>query len=108
MNRWIAAALVALAGAFPVAAHAQADWPNRPIRLVVPFPAGGQLDVVMRLVAERIAPVLGQPIVVEAKPGADGNIATELVANAAPDGYTWLAASPPTTIQPSVRPQTLR
>ena len=108
MKRWIAAALVALAGAFPVAAHAQADWPNRPIRLVVPFPAGGQLDVVMRLVAERIAPVLGQPIVVEAKPGADGNIATELVANAAPDGYTWLAASPPTTIQPSVRPQTLR
>jgi len=107
MNRWIAAALVALAGAFPVAAHAQADWPNRPIRLLVPFPAGGQLDVVMRLVAERIAPVLGQPIVVEAKPGADGNIATELVAKAAPDGYTWLAASPPTTIQPSVRPKTL-
>ena len=105
--RLIAAAAFA-AALSPLAAHAQADWPNRPIRLLVPFPAGGQLDVVMRFVAERLSPVLGQPIVVEARPGADGNIATELVAKAAADGYTWLAASPPTTIQPSVRPQTLR
>jgi tripartite-type tricarboxylate transporter receptor subunit TctC len=104
MHRWLVAALAAL---FSVAAQAQSDWPQKPIRLLVPFPAGGQLDVVMRLVAERIAPALGQPIVVEAKPGADGNIATEQVAKAAPDGYTWLAASPPTTIQPSVRPKTL-
>ncbi len=89
-------------------AWSQAAWPDKPIRWVVPFPAGGQLDVVARLVAERLAPVLGQPIVVEAKPGADGNIGTEQVAKAAPDGYTWLAASPPTTIQPSVRPTTLR
>jgi len=98
-----------LTALMPLHLHAQpsSSWPNRPIRLVVPFPAGGQLDVVARVVAERIAPVLGQPIVVEARPGADGNIATELVAKSAPDGYTWLAASPPTTIQPSVRPQTL-
>jgi len=72
---------------------AENGWPSKPIHLIVPFPAGGQLDVVARLVAERIAPALGQPIVIEAKPGADGNIATELVAKAAPDGYTWLAAS---------------
>ena len=104
MKRWIAAAFAAT---LSLGAHAQADWPNRPIRLLVPFPAGGQLDVVMRLVAERISPALGQPIVVEARPGADGNIATEAAAKAAPDGYTWLAASPPTTIQPSVRPKTL-
>ena len=83
-------------------------WPDRPIRWIIPFPAGGQLEVVARLVAERVSPALGQPIVVEARPGADGNIATELVAKSAPDGYTWLAASPPTTIQPSVRPSTLR
>lgn len=83
-------------------------WPAKPIRLVVPFPAGGQLDVVSRLFAERLAVVLGQPVIVEVKPGADGNIGTELVAKAEPDGYTWVAVSPPTTIQPSVRPKTLR
>lgn len=88
--------------------HAQAPWPAKPIRLVVPFPAGGQLDVVSRLIADRISPALGQPIVIEVKPGADGNIGTDLAAKAAPDGYTWLAASPPTTIQPSVRPKTLK
>lgn len=102
--------VTALLGSFalPSGANAQAAWPDRPIRWVVPFPAGGQLDVVARLVAERISPALAQPIIVEARPGADGNIATEFVANAAPDGYTWLAASPPMTIQPSVRPKTLR
>jgi tripartite-type tricarboxylate transporter receptor subunit TctC len=99
--------LLAVAALAPVTVHAADTWPAKPIHLIVPFPAGGQLDVVARLLADRIAPVLGQPIVVEAKPGADGNIATEQVAKAAPDGYTWLAASPPTTIQPSVRPKTL-
>jgi len=108
MYRWFLAAALAASSVLPTFAHAQPAWPERPIRLVVPFPAGGQLDVVVRLIAERISPALGQPIVVEARPGADGNIATELVAKAAPDGYTWLAASPPTTIQPSVRPSTLR
>jgi tripartite-type tricarboxylate transporter receptor subunit TctC len=90
------------------AAVAQPAWPTKPIHLIVPFPAGGQLDVVARLVADRLSPLLGQPIIVEVKPGADGNIGTEFVARSAPDGYTWLAASPPTTIQPSVRPKTLR
>jgi len=89
-------------------AAAQPAWPSKPIRLIVPFPAGGQLDVVSRLIADRIAPALGQPIVVEVKAGADGNIGTELVAKAPADGYTWVAASPPTTIQPSVRPATLK
>ena len=107
MQRFWKAAAFAVAALVAAGAQAQA-WPDKPIRWIVPFPAGGQLDVVARLVAERLSPVLGQPIVVEAKPGADGNIGTEQVAKAAPDGYTWLAASPPTTIQPSVRPTTLR
>jgi tripartite-type tricarboxylate transporter receptor subunit TctC len=76
--------------------------------VIVPFPAGGQLDVVTRLVAQRIAPALGQPIIVDVRPGADGNIGTEMAARSAPDGHTWVAVSPPTTIQPSVRPRTLR
>jgi len=103
--RWLLPIVVALTAA---AAVAQPAWPTRPIRLVVPFPAGGQLDVVSRLVADRIAPALGQPVVVEVKAGADGNIGTELVAKAPADGYTWIAASPPTTIQPSIRPATLK
>jgi len=108
MQRLIAAVVTAVVALVPGTSPAQATWPDKPIRLVVPFPAGGQLDVVERLIADRIGPALGQPIIIEPKPGADGNIATDLVAKAAPDGYTWLAASPPTTIQPSVRPKTLR
>ena len=104
----VIASLVALLGAWPFEASAQAAWPTKPVHLIVPFPAGGQLDVVSRLIADRLSPLVGQPVIVEAKPGADGNIATEAVAKSAPDGYTWLAASPPTTIQPSVRPKTLR
>ncbi len=107
MSKFIAALAACISLIAPIA-HAQGTWPQKPIRLVVPFPAGGQLDVVARLIADRLSPVLGQPIVVEPKPGADGNIGTEQVAKAAPDGYTWLAASPPTAIQPSVRPSTLK
>jgi tripartite-type tricarboxylate transporter receptor subunit TctC len=107
MKQFWKAAAFAIAALVAGGAQAQ-NWPVKPIRWIVPFPAGGQLDVVARIVAERLTPALGQPIVVEAKPGADGNIGTEQVAKAAPDGYTWLAASPPTTIQPSVRPTTLR
>ena len=100
-------AVLSLSTLAPLGAHAQA-WPSKPIRIVVPFPAGGQLDIVARLVADRLSPALGQPVVVDPRPGADGNIGTELGAKAAPDGYTWTAVSPPTTIQPSVRPKTLK
>jgi tripartite-type tricarboxylate transporter receptor subunit TctC len=100
----LAAAAITLC---PIAV-AQAAWPAKPIHLIVPFPAGGQLDVVARLIGDRLAGLLGQPVIVEVKPGADGNIGTEFASRSAPDGYTWLAVSPPTTIQPSVRPKTLR
>ena len=107
-NRWMKlAAVVILAIGTPGTVYSQSPWPAAPIRLVVPFPAGSALDVVSRMVTDRITASLGQPIVVEARPGADGNIGTERVARSAPDGYTWLAISPPFTIQPSVRAQAL-
>ncbi len=66
------------------------SWPSRPIRFVVPLPPGGSPDYLSRLLAERMQPVLGQPLVVENKPGAGGNIAREFVAKQPADGYTIL------------------
>ncbi|WP_244786593.1 Bug family tripartite tricarboxylate transporter substrate binding protein [Cupriavidus pauculus] len=66
------------------------DWPSRPIRMVVPFPAGSSPDLIARIVTEKLALALGQPIVIENRPGAGGNIGTGTVAKAAPDGYTLL------------------
>ena len=89
-------------------ALAQAPWAGKPIKVLVPFPAGGQLDVVVRMVADKLSPVLGQPIVVENRTGADGNIAAEAVAKSAPDGLTWLATSVPFATSVSLVPKTLR
>jgi tripartite-type tricarboxylate transporter receptor subunit TctC len=69
-------------------ALAQAAWPQRPIRLIVAYPPGGSTDVLSRLYAEKLGPILGQPCVVENRPGASGNIGADAVAKAAPDGYT--------------------
>ena len=83
--------MAALLGATPVTpAHAQGAWPERPIRVVLPFPPGGPSDIVMRLAAEKMQSALKQPIVIDNKPGAGGNLGTAEVARAAPDGYTWL------------------
>jgi tripartite-type tricarboxylate transporter receptor subunit TctC len=70
-----------------------AHYPDRPIRVVIPYTAGGVADTIMRLVAPRMEKVLGQKLVIEAKPGAAGNIGTLEVARAAPDGYTLLVAA---------------
>jgi tripartite-type tricarboxylate transporter receptor subunit TctC len=82
------AALVALvvAGAFP--ALAQSNYPNKPISWIVPYPAGGNADLRTREIARLLAPMLGQPIVAENRSGAGGNIGTEIIAKAKPDGYT--------------------
>lgn len=78
--------LAALVAALP--AFAQGQWPERPVRVVVPFPPGGGTDVVARTVANRLATAFGQPFVIENRPGAGGTIGSEAVARSAPDGYT--------------------
>lgn len=69
---------------------AVAEYPDRPIRLVVPFPAGGGADTLARIIMPRVAQALGAPIVIDNRPGAGGNLGAEIVARAAPDGYTLL------------------
>jgi len=82
---WTAAALAA----FACTAFAQ-DWPQRPVRIVVPFGAGSSPDILARIVNDKLAPRLGQPLIVDNKPGAGGNTGTDQVAKAAPDGQTFL------------------
>ncbi len=102
LNRRLAAVFAMAAFAVLSApVHAQA-WPERAIRLVVPFPPGGLIDNMARLVAPRLAQELGQPVVIDNKPGAGGNLGAAEAARAAPDGYTLLMASPPLTISPAL------
>lgn len=77
-------------------------WPARPIRLVVPFPPGGLIDNMARLVGSRLSQELGQPVVIDNKPGAGGNVGAAEAARAPADGYTLLMASPALTISPAV------
>ncbi|MCD2514499.1 Bug family tripartite tricarboxylate transporter substrate binding protein [Comamonas endophytica] len=100
MNSAFRRIAVGLAIACSAGAHAQPQdtWPSRPIRMVVPFPAGGGVDVLSRYVADALGPKLGQSVVVENRTGAATVIAAEAVANAAPDGYTLLVATTSTLV----------
>jgi tripartite-type tricarboxylate transporter receptor subunit TctC len=80
---------IALLGTLSLA-QAQTAWPSKPVRVLLPFPPGGPSDIVMRLAAEKMQVALKQPIVIDNKPGAGGNLGSAEVARAAPDGYTWL------------------
>ncbi len=82
--------LLALTGLIASVAWGQADYPNKPIRMIVPFPPGGVTDIVARTVSVKLSAELGQPIVVENRAGASGAIGAELGARAAPDGYTLI------------------
>ncbi len=94
-------AALAIASASPT--FAQARYPDKPIRFVVNFPAGGPLDILARTVGDKLQASLGQPVVVENKPGAGGNIGAALVAEGAPDGYSVLVSiDTPLTINPGV------
>jgi len=88
MNRKTFLSLLLLAAASAV--HAQHAWPAKPIKIMVPYPAGGGADLLARALSQRLAEALGQPVLVENRAGANGAIGTDAVAKAAPDGYTLL------------------
>ncbi|MFN9279830.1 MAG: Bug family tripartite tricarboxylate transporter substrate binding protein [Betaproteobacteria bacterium] len=89
-RRLLARLVLCLPLAAVLAPAAAQTWPDKPIRVILPFPPGGPSDIVMRLAAEKMQLALKQPIVIENKPGAGGNLGTAEVARAAPDGHTWL------------------
>ena len=101
--RLAAAVTLAALGVLTItpAAMAQA-WPNKSVRVVIPFPAGGSADTLARLLGQKLTERLGQPFVADNRPGAGGNIGTELVAKAAPDGYTFLMGVSSIAIAPSL------
>ena len=109
MARWLNGLALCTLGAcfaaFAAGVSAQA-YPTKPIRIVVPFPAGGTTDVLARAAAQKLAETLGQPAVVDNRPGAGGNIGAELVAKSAPDGYTLLMGTVGThAINPGLYPK---
>ncbi len=88
--------------AIALGAQAQSDFPAKPIRIIVPFAAGGSTDVLARVTAQVMSKALGQPVVVENRAGASGNIGAEAVAKAAPDGHTLLFTTTNLTLNPAV------
>ena len=84
------------------AAQAQSNYPNRPIRIIVPYPAGGIVDIVARAVTEQVGRDWKQTVVVEARPGGNSNIGTASVARSEPDGYTWLVTGPAALVNPTL------
>jgi tripartite-type tricarboxylate transporter receptor subunit TctC len=102
--RILPSTLIAAVLVFFTSAQGRAEYPEKPIHLILPFPAGGAVDFVARLFAAKMADDLGQPIVIENRSGASGVIATDAVAKAAPDGYTLLLTTPNHTITPALLP----
>jgi|KBSMisStaDraftv2_1062788.scaffolds.fasta_scaffold19339_6 tripartite-type tricarboxylate transporter receptor subunit TctC len=105
LNSWNVALGCALLLGMAGAAQAQSAWPDKPIVYVVPFAVGGNTDTLARLLSQKLGTALGQPIVIENKPGAGGNIGSDFVAKAKPDGYTILGGTISShAINPSVYP----
>src|SRR5438128_7212830 len=91
-----------LLAALPVSAQAPDSYPSKPLRFILPFPPGGPTDILGRLIGERLASSLGQPVVIENRGGAGGNVGAEAAAKSAPDGYTIALVAPSLAISPSL------
>src|SRR6201996_1793794 len=104
MKKAIGYALLAIAAlaASAIGLSAQEAYPTRPVRIVVPYPAGGPTDILARLVADRLSQNLHQPVIIDNRPGASSMIGMDLVARAAPDGYTILVNASLHIIVPSI------
>lgn len=102
LRRVFSATLLTWAAWGGMPAAAQERWPSKPIRLVVPFAAGGSTDVVARMLGQKLALLWGQPVVIENRAGAGGNLGADLVAKSPADGHTLLMASGSITINPSI------
>ncbi|WP_159347089.1 tripartite tricarboxylate transporter substrate binding protein [Roseomonas harenae] len=100
-RRMLLGTLTSLAAA-PAAFAQAAPWPVRPIRLIIPFPPGGPTDIVARVLAERMSRTLGQPLIIENRPGANGNIGNDAVAKAEADGYTVLYNTSSIALSPAI------
>lgn len=104
-NKWVRSCRTLVAGLLGIGlcwgAHAQ-DWPNKPIRALIPFTAGSSTDIVGRVVTQRLSELWGQPVVIDNKPGAGGSIASAVVAKSAPDGHTLLINSNAQVITPAM------
>ncbi len=98
----LAASLAATLLGSGASARAESDYPSRAIHIIVPYPAGGIVDIVARAVTEQVGRDLKQAIVVEARPGANSNIGTAAVARSEPDGYTWLVTGPAVLVNPTL------
>ena len=104
--KWISIGSIALALGLAAGGADAQDWPDRPVHIVVPLTAGSATDVMARIVAKQLSQQLGQPFIVENKPGAGGTIGTAAVARAKPDGYTLLVQSASYTVTPTTYPST--
>lgn len=101
----IVAATAGIASVASIVAHAQTPWPQKPITLIVPFPAGGMTDILARRIGKDMQAELKQPVIIENRPGASGQIGTESAARAVPDGYTLLVSATHHVINPAIRPK---
>lgn len=96
--------VVAVSAGSLISARAGAQsYPSKPVRMVIPFPPGGSLDITMRVIAPKMSEIIGQNMILDSRPGADGNIGTEIVARSPADGYTVLINAVPLTVSPALR-----